>query len=210
MTNLPKTKTQTKILLHVGCSFLNKKDTTPGFQEDSWKELRLDIDPKVNPDIIGSMLDLSMIPKNKIDAIFSSHNIEHLYTHEVPIALEEFHRVLKPDGFIIITCPDLQSICELVAQDQLTQKAYFSSQGSITPLDMIFGLQSSIAKGNHFMAHKTGFTKTSMIETFEKSSFSQILCLQRPKKFDLFVLATKTEWPVQKLQAVVQEHIVFS
>ena len=196
--------------LHVGCGLKRKDTTTPVFNTDEWEEFTIDIDPSCKTDFIGSMTNLSMIEDETFDAIYSSHNIEHLYTHEVPIALEEFHRVLKPDGFIIITCPDLQSICELVAQDQLTQKAYFSSQGSITPLDMIFGLQSSIAKGNHFMAHKTGFTKTSMIETFEKSSFSQILCLQRPKKFDLFVLATKTEWPVQKLQAVVQEHIVFS
>jgi len=69
----------------------------------------LDIDPSVAPDIVGTMTDMSAVATASIDAIFSSHNIEHLYPHEVPIALAEFLRVLKDDGFAVVTCPDLRS-----------------------------------------------------------------------------------------------------
>ena len=37
-----------------------------------------------------------------VDAILSSQNIEHLYPHEVALALKEFLRVLRPDGFAVI------------------------------------------------------------------------------------------------------------
>ena len=101
--------------LHIGCGPKRKEQTTRGFNTADWNELRLDIDASVAPDITGTMTDMSALADASVDAIFSSHNIEHLYPHEVPVALAEFKRVLKPDGFAVITCPDLQSVCALVA-----------------------------------------------------------------------------------------------
>jgi predicted SAM-dependent methyltransferase len=42
---------------------------------------------------------MKAVASESVDAIFSSHNIEHLYPHEVPVALAEFIRVLKPGLF---------------------------------------------------------------------------------------------------------------
>src|SRR3990167_3918374 len=94
--------------LHIGCGPKHKDQTTRGFNSADWKELRLDIDNSVEPDIVGTMTDMSAVQDASVDTIFSSHNIEHLYPHEVPQALAEFKRVLKPDGFVV---PDLQSVC---------------------------------------------------------------------------------------------------
>ena len=73
--------------------------------------------------------------------IFSSHNIEHVYAYQVPGMLREFLRVLKPDG-IVVTCPNLQAVAKLVVKDGLTDTAYVSPMGPITPQDDIwtFGL----------------------------------------------------------------------
>ena len=123
--------------LHVGCGPKRKDQTTRAFNSPDWNELRLDIDPSVQPDIIGTMTDMSALADASVDAIFSSHNIEHLYPHEVPLALAEFKRVLKADGFVVITCPDLQSVCALVAQDKLLEPAYTAPAGPIAPLDIL-------------------------------------------------------------------------
>ena len=93
-------------LLHIGCGPKRKPQTTRGFNTDDWSEIRLDIDPSVSPDVTGTMTDMSAVPSGTVHAIFSSHNIEHLYPHEVPVALSEFLRVLSDDGFAVITCPD--------------------------------------------------------------------------------------------------------
>ena len=90
-------------LLHIGCGPKRKAQTTRGFNTDAWSEIRLDIDPSVSPDVTGTMTDMSAVASGLVDAIFSSHNIEHLYPHEVPIALGEFLRVLSDDGFAVIT-----------------------------------------------------------------------------------------------------------
>ena len=109
-----------KSFLHVGCGPKHKDQTTKGFNTDEWQEIRFDIDESVNPDLVGTMTDMSSVASESVDAVFSSHNIEHLYPHDVPVALGEFLRVLKPDGFVVITCPDLQTVCALVAEDKLT------------------------------------------------------------------------------------------
>ena len=72
-------------LLHVGCGPLHI-DATP-FGPLGWRELRLDIDPDCSPDLIGSMTDMAAVAAASVDAIFSSHNLEHLEAHAVPIAL---------------------------------------------------------------------------------------------------------------------------
>lgn len=95
--------------------------------------MRFDIAPSVKPDLIGTMTDMSAVPDASAEAIFSGHTIEHLYPHEVPVALAEFKRVLKPEGFAVITCPDLQSVCALVAEDKLTEPAYTAAAGPIAP-----------------------------------------------------------------------------
>jgi len=101
--------------LHVGCGPKRKDRTTKALS--SWNELRFDIDESVKPDLVGTMTDMSTVSSESVDAVFSSHNIEHLYPHEVPLALAEFLRVLKSDGIAVITCPDLKSVCALIAED---------------------------------------------------------------------------------------------
>ena len=151
--------------LHIGCGPKRKEQTTRGFNTADWNELRLDIDASVAPDITGTMTDMSALADASVDAIFSSHNIEHLYPHEVPVALAEFKRVLKPDGFAVITCPDLQSVCALVAADRLTEPAYTSPAGPIAPLDILYGHRPALARGNLYMAHRCGFTQKLLTGT---------------------------------------------
>jgi len=106
-----------KTLLNVGAGHPKSGATIPrAFQTPEWKELRLDIDPANEPDIIGTMLEMAAVAGESVDAIYSSHNIEHLYPNEVPTAIKEFLRVLKPDGFAVITCPDLQAAAQMIAE----------------------------------------------------------------------------------------------
>jgi predicted SAM-dependent methyltransferase len=187
---------------------MNRKDrTTPGFQGEDWTELRLDIDPSVQPDIIGTMTDMSAVQSGSVDALFSSHNIEHLYPHEVPAALAEFRRVLKPDGFCVITCPDLQSVAALVAEDKLTEPAYQSPAGPIAPIDILYGFRRSMAQGNLYMAHRCGFTQKVLTATLQAAGFAQAATTRRVHPFyDLWALATKTALAEQALRALAGAH----
>ena len=182
-----------KNFLHIGCGTLKKENTTPGFNTPEWNEIRVDIDESVNPDIIGTMTNLSSIESCSVDAIFSSHNIEHLYPHEVPVALSEFLRVLKPNGFFVVTCPDLRSVCKLVADDKLTETAYISPAGPIAPIDILYGFRRAMENGNLYMAHKCGFTQKVLGATLSDAGFAKVATLERPEHFDLWAIATKND-----------------
>jgi ubiquinone/menaquinone biosynthesis C-methylase UbiE len=197
-----------KTLLHVGCGPKRKDRTTAAFNTPDWNELRLDIDPSVQPDVTGTMTDMSAVDDGSVQAIFSSHNIEHLYPHEVPVALAEFKRVLSEDGFVVITCPDLQSVCALVAQDKLTDAAYTSPAGPITPLDILYGHRPPMARGNLYMAHRCGFTQKALQGTLQASGFAAVATMARGRApfFDLWALASKSARSEDEMRALAQAH----
>jgi len=193
-------------LLHIGCGPKRKNKTTRGFISDAWTEVRLDIDASVQPDVLGTMTDMSAVSDASVDAIFSSHNIEHLYPHEVPLALGEFLRVLSDDGFAVITCPDLQSVCALVAEDKLLEPAYTAPAGPITPLDILYGHRPPMARGNLFMAHRCGFTRKVLHGTLQSSGFQSVATKARPQHFDLWALASKSARSEDEVRALAAEH----
>lgn len=178
------------VVLHVGCGPATKANMK-GFNSDDWKELRFDIDKDVAPDIIGTLTDMAAVETSSVDAVYSSHNIEHIYAHEVPKALSEFSRVLKPDGIAVVTCPDLQAVGEAVAQNRLLEPLYTSPVGPISAIDILYGHRASIAAGNQFMAHKCGFTFPVLSDAFISAGFKSTFGGRRPMAFDLWLVAFK-------------------
>lgn len=181
------------IFLNVGCGPAGSVDRIPSyFRSPGWREVRLDIDPRVRPDIVASITDMSCVPANSVDCVWSSHNLEHLYDHEVAHALREFLRILKPTGFAYLKVPDLHAIAELIVADRLDDVAYESAAGSITPLDMIYGHRASLAAGNDFMAHRTGFTPRVLERALSSAGFG-FGVLKRQTYMELSALVFKME-----------------
>lgn len=178
-----------KYLLNIGCGTISSKRLPLCFQNDNiWQEIKLDIDPNVKPDIVADMTDMGMIKNNSIDAIFSSHNLEHLETHMVPIALKEMLRILKFGGFILVNLPDLETIAKLILDGKLENTLYNSLAGPVSPLDMLFGHNLSIQKGNSFMAHRTGFTAKRLGNLLIKAGFKEVRIIHGDN-YDLWAIA---------------------
>jgi SAM-dependent methyltransferase len=179
------------IFLNVGCGPVYENDRIPTyFRSADWCEIRLDVDPATQPDIIASITDLSCVLSDSVDAIWSSHNLEHLYPHEVERALKEFLRVLKPSGFAYLKVPDLQLVAELIVSKGLESVAYDSPAGPITPLDMIYGHSASLAAGNEFMAHRTGFSPTLLKNLLRAAGFGYGV-MKRKEALELSALVFK-------------------
>lgn len=128
-------------------------------------------------------------------------NIEHLYAHEVPVALREFSRVLKPDGFAVLTCPDMQSAAALVAEGKLEDAAYVSPAGPITPLDMMYGHRASMAKGNLYMAHRTEFTLKTLAKALISNGFAQAIGSRVAPEFALWVIGFMSKQDEAEVEA---------
>ncbi|MCX7170536.1 MAG: class I SAM-dependent methyltransferase [Proteobacteria bacterium] len=193
-------------LLHVGCGTATKTDTGPGFQTADWREIRLDIDPAGRPDILGSLLDMAAVPDNSVDAVFSSHTLEHLYAHELPLALREMRRVLRQDGIVVSTVPDLQAAARMIADDHLFEVAYQSAAGPITPFDMVYSYRSYVGRDRPYMAHHSGFTLTTLVQLFKDAGFRGVIGIRRDV-FDLWVLAMELPQSEERLRRLAAEFI---
>lgn len=176
-------------VLHVGCGSPEAGKLPAYFDPSIWRELRLDIDRQVQPDFVASITDMQVVPSASVQALYSSHNVEHLYVSEVPKALSEFLRVLEPGGFALITVPDLRAAAERVLRDEQELPMYQSPAGPINALDMIYGYAPFVEGGNAFMIHKTGFTCSSLERALTRAGFERVVV--RSHGFALWAVAFK-------------------
>ena len=190
-----------KTLLHVGCASLNISHIK-GFIIDDWTEIRFDIDESRNPDIVGTLTDMSLVQTESVDAIYSAYNIDHIYPHEVPTALSEFFRVLKDDGMAIIKCPDIQSVCEAVAKGKLLEPFYNSPVGPISPIDILFGNRKAVAKGNEFMAKKGGFIYSVLDRALHQAGFEIRYGGRVKNGRELSIVAFKQKKPEEEIKNI--------
>lgn len=163
-----------RLVLHVGCGPADHYTLNERFRTPEWHELRLDVDPGVRPDVVASITDMSPVPDASVDAVYSHHNIEHVFAHEVPLALAEFLRVLRPGGEVLIATPDLQALGRDLAAGRLEETLYRAEAGEISALDIVYGLRSDIEGGREYMAHRTGFTARTLGRRLSQAGFARI------------------------------------
>jgi SAM-dependent methyltransferase len=177
-----------KTLLNAGSGAAHSGRPPAVFATAEWREVRLDVDPRAQPDIVGSFADMrGLIEDACVDALYSSHAIEHLHAHEVIPALREFRRVLRPEGFALVTCPDLVAIARRLLEAGAEEVAYRSPAGPIRPIDMLFGHGQSIADGQIHMAHHTGFTAPRLARVAFAAGFSEVRVMEGGN-FDLWAV----------------------
>ena len=150
--------------------------------------MRFDIDPGVEPDVVGSILEIekSFEPQS-FDVIWSSHVLEHLYAHEIFPTLRQFHRILKLDGFALIMSPGYRSRSSFIVEQGIAAVAYNSPAGPIRPLDMLYGHSRAIEEGHLHMAHRTGFTAERLGNLLLMAGFPP--CPSRRQNFEVCALA---------------------
>lgn len=176
------------VLLNAGCGPHDPSALPAYFQ--GWRQIRVDVNTDVEPDVVASITDLSAIGDETVDAVWSAHCVEHLFAHEVPVALAEFRRVLNPSGFACIIVPDVQAIAHWLASDRVHETVYESAVGPVTAHDILWGFGPAIARGETAMAHRCGFTPTLFLERLQAADFPEI-ALRRRSNLELAALALR-------------------
>lgn len=198
-----------KTVLHVGCGTTPITYYTDSFPTHQWRELRLDIDPMTEADIIADIRDMAAVASGSVDAVFSANNLEHVHFCEVPGVVAEFARVLRDDGFAIVTVPDLLTIARFVTEDRLTETIYEAPIGKVRPIDMLFGFQDWIANGKEFMHHKCGFTTKVLSQLLPDNGFARSVVFGRPAHIDIWAVATKTPMDDATLEGLARAYLPF-
>ena len=195
-----------KTLLHVGCGHQGKEALPPLDFENEWREVRVDIDPGVNPDVIDDIRTLATIPDGSAHYLFSKHNLEHLEFHDVPRCLANFYRVLDDTGFLIIRTPNLEQVCRAILEVGVEKNLYTANingeRNPVMPMDILFGASWEIEKGNHFMAHRTAFTAKNLEQKLRDAGFEHVDIKPAEASYELLAVAVKkidgnVYWPLR-------------
>jgi len=73
-------------------------------------------------------------------------------------------------------------------------------------MDILYGHQLSLAQGNLYMAHRTGFTEKTLSVSLSEVGFMSVATMKRPHCFDLWAIASKSQVSEQQMQALIQAH----
>lgn len=145
--------------LHLGCG--TKK-------REGW--INVDIDEKLNPDIVADVKDLRVFETNTIDIIECCHLLEHLTNADALTALMEWYRVLKLGGKLLIELPNLQRCVELLYEKESKESEMYAMIG-------IFGgsyLPDETRIDSIHQMHKSGWSLERLSEELKKIGFKKI------------------------------------
>ncbi len=125
----------TKRILDVGCG-------EDKYECEEGETVTVDIREEVNPDY---RCDIKSLPfaTSSFDIVHSSHVLEHMDRDDIDTALDEWIRVLKPDGEFRLVVPNLEWAAKKVIEDKIDNRA----------LNVMYGAQD-----NPYDFHKIGFT----------------------------------------------------
>jgi predicted SAM-dependent methyltransferase len=88
--------------LHLGCG----KRYIDGF-------VHIDAIDYPHIDHVATIDNLSFIPDDSIDLIYTCHVLEHFKRREVERVLREWYRTIKPGGTLRVSVPDFSKLCEV-------------------------------------------------------------------------------------------------
>lgn len=142
-------------------------------QHPDWKIL--DIEPRPEVDFVGDASDLSQFSDNSIDSIYASHVLEHFYyklNNELLIVLREWYRVLSPGGKLLLSVPDLKTLCWLYSNPDA------SAIDRHHIMRIMFGGQM-----NQYDIHRVGFDVDTLAMYLAEAGFDD---METVSEFELF------------------------
>ena len=93
--------------------------------------------------IVNEKFSIDKIPymDNSISAINSEHSLEHLTFDKIKPTLQEWYRVLKPGGELLLKIPDLELCCQEYLKHPIEEADFFRTKMWFK--HTIFGIQKS-------------------------------------------------------------------
>jgi len=118
----------------------------------------------VNVDIDGGDIqsDITDLPfdDESVDEIQGIHIFEHLHRLDAPKALQEWHRVLKKDGKLVLELPCLDKVTKMIIEGEKNLRL------------TLMALYGDPRYGNEYMLHRWGWSKEEITKELQDNQFS--------------------------------------
>lgn len=134
----------------------------------------LNVTPFDGLDHIMDARDLSAFPDKTFAVVYASHVLEHFdYKDELLTVLKEWHRVLVPGGKLMVSVPDLETLCRL-----FVDRALCDVNDRFRLMRMLFGGHT-----DPFDYHQVGLNWEFLTHYLSEAGFESV---QRVNTFGLF------------------------
>jgi predicted SAM-dependent methyltransferase len=140
-------------------------------KREGWKLLNIKAASGV--DYVGDIRDLSQFANESFDTVYGSHVLEHVgYQKALGGVIRSIHRILRPGGKFFVSVPDLDTLCRLFVDEQLTPDE------RLQVMRMIFGGQT-----DEHDFHYVGLNAEFLAHFLNEAGFREI---HRPPEFNIF------------------------
>lgn len=146
-----------------------------GGQEISQGWTILDVEERPEVDIVSDASILEKIADESVSVIYASHVVEHFHyglDNQLTKTLSEWYRVLQPGGKLLISVPDLKTLCWLYLHPNFTIDERYHI------MRIIFGGQT-----NQYDVHYVGFDYEILASYLQEAGFNEI---EQVAEFNLF------------------------
>jgi predicted SAM-dependent methyltransferase len=116
-------------------------------------------------DIIGTM-DKVPLPDSCANEIMVIHGVEHIFSWEVPAALAEWFRLMRPGAKLILEMPDMLKACKNIAEGIKGDK-HPDQQG-------MWAIWGDDRQKDPLMMHKAGWWFKRLKPVVESAGFQQV------------------------------------
>lgn len=129
------------------------------YQTVEGEVLRVDAREDTNPDY---RCDLRRLPfaNEEFDIVFSGHTLEHFNRMEVPEVLDEWIRILKPEGEFRLNLPNLKWAAQHIMNDEIDNDV----------MNVLYGAQTY-----DLNFHKVGFTPQIIEQLLTERGFKKFI-----------------------------------
>jgi len=123
------------------------------------------IQPGPNVDHVGDAKDLSRFEAETFDELYASHVVEHFdYIGPLLEALKEWYRILKPEGKLYISVPNMDVLCQL-----FRKRRELKLQDRFQVMRMMFGGHT-----NQYDYHYVGFDLDILTAFLSQAKFQRV------------------------------------
>lgn len=170
-----------KKVIDLGCGMPNESYATL-----EGEVLRVDMREETQPDY---RCDLRVLPfaNQEFDIVFSSHTLEHFCRKEVPEVLDEWIRIMKPDGELRLNLPNMEWAAQHIVNKEVDNDV----------MNVLYGAQTY---DENF--HKVGFTPQIIEQLLSERGFKKFVWAYN--NYHMFVRAWKEEPKAETMLVATQ------
>lgn len=121
-----------------------------------------------DPEILADALHIPL-PSGCADELMAIHLFEHFYAWDAPLALAEWHRLLKPGGLLVLEMPDIKKCAANLIR--LVDGEDIKSLDSLA----MWGIYGDPGAKDPWMNHKWGYTPKTLKGLLKRAGFGSFV-----------------------------------